>query len=390
MSFRDATDLDTLAIHGGLFPDPSTGAILTPVFQSTTYVQEAVGKDKGYTYTRAANPTVAALERNLAELEGGAAAGIPQAVCFATGMGAITGLFLTLLRTGSHVVVSDVVYGGTVRLLRQVLANFGVEATFADTSTGESLAAAMRDDTALVFIETPANPTLKLSDLAACAEVAHRHGALLAVDNTFLTPAHQRPFELGADVVVHSTTKYLEGHNSTVGGALLSNSQELQDRFRFMVKTMGAPQAPWEAWLTLRGIKTLGLRMKRHAENALAVAQFLENHPKVARVLYPGLPSFPQYELAQRQQASGGGILAFEVVGGTEAGMKLMSDVKLCSLAENLGAVETLITHPASMTHASLEPHEREALGITEGLVRLSVGLENPQDVMADLGRALG
>ena len=390
MDFKPPFELSTEAIHAGLKPDPVTGSILTPVYQTTTYVQEAVGKDKGFTYTRAGNPTVAALERNLAELEGGAAEGVVQAVCFATGMAAITALCMTVLRSGDHVICSDVIYGGTVRLLRERLAQFGVATSFVDCADLGALGKALERKTRLAIFETPGNPTLKLVDLEEASKLAHAAGTLVAVDNTFLTPAMQRPFQLGADVIIHSTTKYLEGHNATVGGALLARDAELVNQFRYTAKTIGAPQSPWEAWLTLRGIKTLPLRMARHSENALKVAQFLEQHPKVTKVLYPGLPSFPQHAIALKQQRGGGVMLAFEVVGGTEAGIRLMNSVKLCSLAENLGAVETLVTHPASMTHAALSEDERNALGITQGLVRVSVGLENPDDVIADLVAAMG
>ena len=375
--------LFTRLIHGGLAPDPTTGAILTPIYQSTTYVQEAVGKDKGFTYSRTGNPTVAALERNLGELE----RALP-ASCFATGMAALTVLFLATLKAGEHVVVSDVVYGGTVRLLRQVFADLGVEASFVDPTDAAALAAAWRPATRLFLVESPANPTLKLTDLAAAAAAAHAAGVLLAVDNTLL-PGVQEPLELGADVVLYSTTKYVEGHNATVGGALLTRDPALAARIRFLQNAVGNTQSPFEAWLTLRGLKTLPLRMERHAENALAVARFLESHPRVERVAYPFLDSFPQVELARRQQRNGGGMIAFEVVGGTAAGMRVMNSVRLCSLAENLGAVETLVTHPASMTHASIPPAEREAIGITDGLIRLSVGLEDPRDLMADLEQAL-
>ncbi|MEO6709249.1 MAG: PLP-dependent aspartate aminotransferase family protein [Planctomycetota bacterium] len=377
-------DLSTLAIHGGLFPDPSTGAILTPIHQTTTYVQSAVGVDKGFTYTRSGNPTVAALERNLGLLDGG----LP-AVSFATGMAALTALFLTLLKSGDEVVVSDVVYGGTVRLLRKVLEPLGIRAKFVDTSSIESLRSAVSRKTRLVLIETPANPTLKLTDIARAAEIAHEAGALLAVDNTFLTPVLQRCFDLGADITVYSTTKHIEGHNATVGGAVITRNGELRERLRFVQNAVGFAQAPFEAWITLRGIKTLPLRLERHSRNALTVARFLEDDPRIAKVLYPGLPSFPQAELARRQHVDHGGLIAFEVKGGARAGISLMNSVKLCALAESLGAVETLITHPASMTHATIPQDERERIGISDGLVRLSVGLEAAEDIVADLDQAL-
>lgn len=377
----------TRAIHGGLTPDAATGAILTPIHQSTTFVQEAVGRDRGYTYSRTANPTVAALERNLGALEGA-----PPAVCFATGMAALTALCLALLRGGDRVVVSDVVYGGTVRLLRQVLGPFGVRTAAADTSSGECLAAALAEETRLVVIESPANPTLKLTDIALAAELAHRAGALLAVDGTLLTPALQQPFALGADLVVHSTTKYLEGHNATVGGAVLARDPALVEKLRFVRNATGSIQAPHEAWLTLRGIKTLALRMERHSASALAVARFLAGHPRVSRIAYPWLDGFPQAALARRQQRAGGGLIAFEVTGGPDAGVagiRVMNRMRLCALAENLGAVESLVTHPASMTHAAIPAEERRACGIADGLIRLSVGLEESLDIIHDLERAL-
>jgi cystathionine beta-lyase/cystathionine gamma-synthase len=376
--------LATRAIHGGLAPDPATGAILTPIHQTTTYVQQAVGRHKGFTYTRSGNPTVAALERNLGELEG-----TPPAAAFSTGMAALTALCLATLKSGDRVVLSDVIYGGTVRLLRQVLGPFGVQTALADTADLASVRRALETETRLVVVESPGNPTLKLTDIAAVAGAAHSAGALLAVDNTLLTPALQTPLALGADVVVYSTTKYIEGHNATVGGALLTRDPELLDRIRFAQNAVGFPQAPFEAWLTLRGIKTLPLRMERHSANALAVARFLESHPVVRSVAHPWLESFPQYELARRQQRAGGGMIAFEVHGGTEAGIRVMNSVRLCALAENLGAVETLITHPASMTHAELRPEERARAGISDGLIRLSVGLEDPEAITEDLAAAL-
>jgi len=374
----------TTAVRGGVTPDPATGAVLTPIYQSTTYHQEAVGVHKGFTYSRAANPTVSALEAALGALEG-----TPPAVCFATGMAAISTLFLAVLKTGDHVVVSDVVYGGTVRLFQQVLTNFGVEASFVDTSNVAAVAKTIRPRTKLVFIETPANPTLKLTDITAVAEVTHRAGVKLAVDNTFLTPIAQRPLELGADITLLSTTKYIEGHNSTVGGSIATRDEALLERLRLVRKTLGCIQSPQESWLTLRGLKTLPLRLRQHSANAQRVAEWLEQHPKVARVHYPGLASFPQFALAQKQQSLSGGMLAFELKGGAEAGIQLMNTVRLCLLAENLGAVETLITHPVSMTHADVPQEIRERTGITDGLVRLSVGLENADDIIADLDSAL-
>jgi cystathionine beta-lyase/cystathionine gamma-synthase len=375
---------ETLALHAGTTADPVTGAMLTPIYQTTTYRQEAIGKDKGFKYSRSGNPTVSALERRLAALEGA-----EFATCYSTGLAATSALFLTLLRAGDRVVCSQAVYGGTVRLLRQTLAPFGVTAEFVDTSDGDAFAKALEEPTRLVFIETPANPTLKLADIELASTLAKRAGALLVVDNTLLTPALQRPLDLGADIVLHSTTKFIEGHNATVGGALITRDGELHEKFLFTRNTIGAIQSPFAAWLTLQGVKTLPLRIARHCENALRVARFLEEHPRVTKLIYPGLKSFPQFDLARRQQSAGGALIAFEIKGGVEAGIRLMNSVRLCALAENLGAAETIITHPVSMTHGAVPQEQRAAAGITDGLVRLSVGLENPTDIIADLQRAL-
>jgi len=381
----DSHSFDTLALHAGAVADPTTGALLTPIYQTTTYRQEAVGKDKGYTYSRSANPTVSALERRLAALEGA-----EYCTCYGTGLAATTALCLALLQAGDHVVASQAVYGGTVRLLQQVLGPFGVTAEFVDTADEFALRRALAEKTTkFVFIETPANPTLKLTDIAKTARIAHESGALLVVDNTLLTPALQRPFDLHADVVLHSTTKFIEGHNATVGGCLITRDQALHDRFSFTRNAIGAIQSPFPAWLTLQGVKTVGLRMAQHSNNALVIARFLEAHPRVTRLLYPGLESFPQFELARKQQTSGGALIAFEVEGGVDAGIRLMNSVRLCALAENLGSAETLITHAASMTHADVPAPQRQAAGITDGLVRLSVGLEDPLDVISDLNQAL-
>ena len=380
-----AQSFDTLALHAGAVADPTTGALLTPIYQTTTYRQEAVGKDKGFTYSRSANPTVSALERRLAALEGA-----DYCTCYATGLAATSALCLALLRAGDHGVVSEAVYGGTVRLFNQVLAPFGVTADFVDTSNETALRNAVTSKPPrFVFIESPANPTLKLTDVYAAAQITHEAGALLVVDNTLLTPALQRPFDLHADVVLHSTTKFIEGHNATVGGALITSDTELHERFSFTRNAIGAIQSPFPAWLTLQGVKTVGLRMTQHSDNALRIACFLEAHPRVTKLLYPGLDSFPQFELARKQQTAGGALVAFEVEGGVDAGIRLMNSVKLCALAENLGSAETLITHPASMTHADVPATQRQAAGITDGLVRLSVGLEDPADIIRDLSQAL-
>jgi cystathionine beta-lyase/cystathionine gamma-synthase len=374
----------TTAVRGGVSPDPATGAVLTPIYQSTTYHQPSVGVHKGFTYSRAANPTVSALEAALGALENA-----PPAVCFATGMAAISALFLAILKAGDHVIVSDVVYGGTVRLFQQVLSNFAVSVSFVDTSDPAAVLNAICPETRLVFIETPANPTLKLTDIARIAEITRAAGIRLAVDNTFLTPVLQRPLDLAADITLLSTTKYIEGHNSTVGGSIASRDEALLERIRLVRKTLGSIQSPQEAWLTLRGLKTLPLRLQQHCANAAQIAIWLEQHPQVARVHYPGLASFPQAELARKQQALPGGMIAFELKGGADAGIQLMNTVRLCILAENLGAVETLITHPVSMTHADVPVEIRNRTGISDGLVRLSVGLENPADIIADLDHAL-
>lgn len=371
------------AIHGGLAPDPLTGAILTPIYQTTTYRQRAVGGDPEYAYSRVSNPTVAALERNLGALEGA----LP-AVCTSSGLSALTTLFLATLRAGDRVVCGETIYGGTVRLLREFFAPLGVRTDFADASSAEELALALREPARLLIVESPGNPTLRLTDLALAARLAQRAGALLVVDNTFLTPALMDAFGLGADVVVHSTTKYLEGHNATIGGAILTRDAALRERLVYARKSAGTIQSPLEAWLTLRGIKTLPLRMERHSASALTIARWLEARPEVARVAYPFLESHPQRELARRQQRAGGGIVSFELVGGASAARAFLARVRLCALAENLGAAETLITHPATMTHAAVPAEQRARAGITDGLIRLSVGLEDPADLIRDFEQA--
>ena len=376
----------TRQIHAGVTPDPVTGSILTPIYQTTTYVQESVDRylSKGYSYSRSGNPTVRALERKLTDLEGGA-----DTACFATGMAAVNAIYMALLNAGDHVVVSDVAYGGTYRLSTKVYSRFGVEFTFADTSRTEEVEKAIRPNTKLVLIETPANPTLKCTDLAAVSKITRARKIVHAVDNTFLTPYYQRPLELGADLIVHSTTKYMDGHNATVGGAVVSSTKELDEKIRFIQNSTGTIMSPQVAWLTLQGCKTLSIRMDRQCANALAIARFLEKHPKVAKVMYPGLESFPQHELSRRQATGFGAMLWFEVEGGVQAGKRIMDTVKLCTLAENLGSVETLITHPVTMTHSAVEPAERARVGITDGLVRVSVGLEDVEDLIADLETAL-
>lgn len=376
----------TRQVHSGVTPDPVTGAILTPIYQSTTFVQESVDRylGKGYSYSRSGNPTVRALEQKLTDLEGGA-----DAICFGTGMAAINGLLLANLNAGDHAVVSDVVYGGTYRVATKVYARFGVEFSFVDSADAANVRKAIRRNTKLILTETPANPTLKLADLQAISDVAREHGILHAVDNTFLTPYYQRPLELGADVAVHSTTKYFDGHNATVGGAVVTRTEEQAKAVRYIMNAIGMIMSPQVAWLTLQGTKTLSVRMDRQSASALAIARFLESHPKVSRVNYPGLESFPQHALARRQASGFGAMLSFEVKGGVAAGKGLMDRIKLWTLAENLGSVESLITHPVTMTHADVEPAERQRVGLTDGLVRLSVGLEDAEDLIAALGDAL-
>jgi len=376
----------TKQIHAGVKPDPTTGAILTPIHQSTTFVQPSVDEymATGYSYSRSGNPTVRALEEKVAVLEGGA-----DAAAFGTGMAATNAVMLAMLNAGDHVVFSDVVYGGTYRLATQVYRRFGVECEFVDTSYPRNVETAIKSNTRLIFTETPAYPTLKLTDIAAVSEIARSRGIPHCVDNTFLTPYYQRPFELGADLIVHSTTKYFDGHNATVGGAVAARTEELHEQIKFVQNATGTTMSPQVAWLTLQGVKTLSERMDRQSDNAMQVARFLETHPKVVKVAYPGLESFPQHDLA-KQQASGFGAMAwFEVEGGVAAGKKLMGMVELWTLAENLGSVESLITHPVTMTHAAIEPEERLKVGITDGLVRISVGLEDAEDLIADLKQAL-
>jgi len=376
--------IETRAIHGSLAPDATHGAILPSICQSTTYVQPGVGEDLGHTYSRASNPTVSALELALGAIENA-----PEAVAFGTGMAATHAIFLALLKSGDHVIVSDVVYGGTHRLLAQILEHLGISATFVDATDAEAIRAAARKNTRLIFIETPGNPTLKLIDIRVVSIVADGLGVPLVVDNTFLTAVGQRPLDLGAAATLYSTTKHIEGHNSTVGGAIVSRDEALLDRLRFIRKTVGSIQSPFNAWLTLRGLKTLPLRLKQHTINALEVARWLEKQPSVTKVSYPGLESFPQAALARRQHVLHGGLLSFEVRGGADSGRAVMNNVKVCCLAENLGAVETLITHPATMTHADVPREQRLATGISDGLIRLSVGLEDPADIIADLKQAL-
>jgi cystathionine beta-lyase/cystathionine gamma-synthase len=376
----------TKQVHAGVTPDPTTGAILTPIYQSTTFVQESVDEymAKGFSYSRAGNPTVRALEEKLIALEGGV-----DATAYGSGMAATVAVFLGLLRAGDHVVIGDVIYGGTYRFADQFLTKFGVDVSFVDASDLTAVAASLLPTTRMVFTETPANPTLKLTDLRGVSGLCSESGILHVTDNTFLTPYYQRPFELGVNVVVHSTTKFLDGHNATIGGVVVVDDAELQEKIAFARIAAGLVMSPMVAWLTLQGVKTLSQRMDAQSASALAVAEWLQGHPSVDYVNYPGLPAHPQHELAQRQATGFGAMVCFEVHGGVESGKRLMDAVELWSLAENLGSVESLITHPVTMTHAAVPPEERLAAGITDGLVWLSVGLEDVEDLIADLDSAL-
>lgn len=372
----------TDAIHIGQEPDPATGAIIVPIYQTSTFVQEELGRHKGYEYARTSNPTRAALERNLAALERGR-----FGFAFASGMAAINAL-MTLFQAGDHVIAGHNLYGGTFRLFEGVLKKFNLSFSYANTSRIEEVAQAFKPNTRMLFIETPTNPVMEITDIAAAADLAHDHKALLAVDNTFMSPYFQRPLEHGADVVIHSTTKYLNGHSDGVGGAVILHDTTLADRLKFIQNAAGAILGPFDSWLVLRGVKTLAVRMERHTQNGMAVARFLSNHPKVRNVYYPGLASHPQHALAQRQMTGSGGMLAFET-GSLENAKMVLKSVRLCALAESLGGVETLISHPATMTHASVPSEERQRLGITDGLVRISVGIEDVEDLIADLDQAL-
>jgi cystathionine gamma-lyase len=375
---------DTRCVRAAIEPDPTTGAIVPPIYQSATYVLPEVGKDRGFDYTRSSNPTRQTAEKQLAALEG-----LKHGRAFASGMSAVDAVF-RIYGPGAHIVCGDDVYGGVTRLLDRVLSDSGIAVTYADSSRPETVEAAIRPDTKLVWVETPTNPLLKITDVEAIAQIAHAKGIPLGIDSTFATPYHLRPSEYGADIVMHSTTKYLSGHNLIIGGAVLTDDDELAERLHFMQKSIGAIPSPFDCWLLMEGVKTLSLRMARHSTNAMAVAQYLEGHPKVARVAYPGLASDPGHEVASRQMENGySGMISFELTGGTEAGIQLMNAVKLCALAESLGAVETMITHPASMTHAAVPEAERHARGLTDGLVRVSVGIEDPEDILEDLEMGL-
>jgi cystathionine beta-lyase/cystathionine gamma-synthase len=378
-----AMKFSTTAIHAGQEPDPATGAVSVPIYQTSTYAQEGLGKHKGYEYARTQNPTRLALERNLAALEGGRAG-----FAFASGMAA-TNAVMTLLKAGDHVIVSDNTYGGTFRLFDKLLTKFGLEFSYVDAREPQNVEDAARPETRMVFIETPTNPVMSLVDIQAVSEITRRRGMRLVVDNTFMSPYFQRPLELGADIVVHSTTKYLNGHSDSVGGAVVLNDEEDARQLAFIQNAAGAIISPMDSFLIMRGTKTLAVRMRQHDENGRLVAQFLSEHPRVEKVYYPGLKSHPQHELALRQMSGFGGMIAFET-GSLENARRVLEGVRLCTLGESLGGVETLISHPATMTHASVPEPERNRLGITDGLVRISVGIEDAEDIIADLDRALG
>ncbi|MGH9942524.1 MAG: cystathionine gamma-synthase [Pyrinomonadaceae bacterium] len=373
----------TIAIHAGQEPDPTTGAVSVPIYQTSTYAQEGLGKHKGYEYARTQNPTRAAVEKNVAALEGAR-----FGFAFASGMAAIDAV-LRLVKAGDHVVVSDNTYGGTYRLFSRILSNYGVEFSYVDTTEVANVEAALKPNTKMVYVETPTNPVMMITDLKAVSEVAHAHGARVVCDNTFMSPYLQRPLEFGADIVLHSTTKYLNGHSDGIGGMAVLNDDRDAEWLGFVQNGVGAILSPFDSWLVLRGTKTLALRMEQHDRSGRAVAAFLEEHPKVQKIYYPGSVSHRQHELAKRQQRGFGGMVAFDV-GSLENARTVLEAVKLCTLAESLGAVESLISHPATMTHASVLPETRERLGITDGLVRISVGLEDTDDIIADLDQALG
>ena len=374
---------DTKVVRASTKPDKTTGAVVPPIYQTATYVLEEVGVDKGFDYTRAANPSRQLLEEHLAEIEGA-----KYGVCFSSGMAAVDSV-LKILKSGDHVICSDDVYGGVSRHFNNVLIHYGIEFTYVNTSNPHEVQEALKSNTKLLWVETPTNPLLKITDLEAMNKIAKSNNLLFGVDATFSTPVFLRPLEYGADLVMHSTTKYLSGHNQIIGGSIHTNNKEIFDKMKFIQKTIGAVPSPFDCFLTMLGLRTLHLRMERHNKNAMSVAEFLENHPKVSRVAYPGLKSDPGYKIAKEQMSGYSGMISFELKGGIPSGKHLMNNVKLCLLAESLGAVETMITHPATMTHAEVPVKERHARGLTDGLVRLSVGIEDQTDIIEDLKQAL-
>ena len=384
MHVNDSHDFATRAIHAGQAPDPSTGAIMTPIYQTSTYVQKSPGTIVGeYDYSRAANPTRAALEANLANLEGAR-----HGLCFSSGVAA-TGVVLHLLSAGDRVLLGDDVYGGTNRLFHRVFAQLGIETTLVDMTDLEAVENAIDERVKLIWLETPTNPTLKIADIQAVGAIAKANGIILAVDNTFATPYLQKPLALGADIVCHSTTKYIGGHSDSIGGALLTNSDELHQKLKFIQLSEGAVPGIMECFLLLRSTKTLHVRMQRHCENAVAIAEHLDNHPMIERVIYPGLPSHPQHELAKKQMPGFGGMITIYLKGGIEESRTMLENTRLFACAESLGGVESLIEHPAIMTHASVPAEHRKLLGIDDNLIRLSVGIEGVEDLKADLDQAI-
>jgi cystathionine beta-lyase/cystathionine gamma-synthase len=371
----------TDCIHAGQEPEPVTGAVTYPIFQTSTYVQPSLGEHKGYEYARTKNPTRSVVEANIAALERG-----KYGFCFASGMSAIDVVFRTL-KSGDHVVAGENMYGGSYRLFSKVLEKFGLEFTYVDTSSAEAVRKAIQRKTKVLFLETPTNPMMTLTDLSACSDIAHAKGVMVVVDNTFCSPYGQRPLELGADVVVHSTTKFLNGHSDSVGGAVILNDDDLAAQIGFLQNAVGAILSPMDSWLILRGIKTLAVRMKQHEANGMAMANYLAHHPKVKKIYYPGLADHPQHALASRQMNGFGALISFDL-GSYENAKKFLDRVRLCSLGESLGGVETLISHPETMTHASVPVQERKRLGITPGLVRISVGIEDIEDLIADIENA--
>ncbi len=372
----------TRSIHVGNEPDPSTGAVAPPIFATSTYAQEELGKTKGYDYSRAGNPTRTRLEQNLASLEGGVAARV-----FSSGMAAVSAL-AGLMKSGEHIVASNNLYGGVPRLFNQVLANLGLEFTYVDSSDPRKVAKAIRKSTRFVYLETPTNPLMGLTDIAAVSEIAHQRGCEVVVDNTFMSPYFQQPLNLGADMVLHSTTKFLNGHSDGIGGVLVCSTADQAEKFAFVQKAVGAILSPFECWLVLRGVKTLAVRMRQHDQSGREIAEYLSQHPKVKKVFYPGLTSHPQYELACRQMSGFGALITFET-GSLANAKKFLKSVRVCTLGESLGGVETLISHPATMTHAVIGAKGRKAIGLTDGMVRISVGIEDVDDLIADLEQAL-
>lgn len=382
MKTNDRHGFSTRAIHAGQEPEPQTGAIMTPVFLTSTYVQEELGKNKGYEYSRVSNPTRTALEKNIAALEGGR-----EGMAFGSGTAAIDAI-MHLLTPGDHVVLSRNVYGGTYRIAHMVWEEFGLQFDFVDTTRLDEVEKAVKKNTKMLFIETPTNPTMEITDLAAAAAVAKNHGLISVVDNTFATPYLQQPLRFGYDIVVHSLTKYLNGHSDMLGGLIVTDKAQFAQKLRFLQKSVGGVLAPFDAWLCLRGTKTLPVRMKRHGESAMRIAEWLGSQKRVQKVYYPGLKDHPQHELASKQMSGFGGMISFEL-GSLEVAGEFLKRVRLCALAESLGGVETIITHPATMTHAAIPPERRKAIGVTDGLVRISVGLEDVEDIIADLDAAL-